>query len=114
MYDQPVCIRYKYIYMYACMCIQIFNSKKILLPNQQSTSVVLYVLRADGVLAGHAVYNVHAVPMTGNNADGSGGDLWPNAGLEMKKKHKLQFVGLVARCSRINLAGDSKNSSQLC
>ena len=30
--------------------------------------MVLYVLRADGVLAGHAVYNVHAVPMTGNNA----------------------------------------------
>ena len=47
--------------------------------------MVLYVLRADGVLAGHAVYNVHAVPMTGNNADGSGGDLFPNAGLEMKK-----------------------------
>ena len=69
--------------------------------------MVLYVLRADDVLAGHAVYNVHAVPMTGNNADGSGGDLAPNAGLEMKK-HKLQFVGLVARCSRINLAGNAK------
>ena len=51
--------------------------------------MVLYVLRADGVLAGHAVYNVHAVPMTGNNADGSGGDLAPNAGLEMKKKTQI-------------------------
>ena len=76
--------------------------------------MVLYVLRADGVLAGHAVYNVHAVPMTSNNADGSGGDLAPNAGLGMKKKHKLQFVGLVARCLRINLAGDAKNCSHLC
>ena len=71
---------------------QIFNSKKIPLPNQRSTSVVLYVLRADGVLAGHAVYNVHAVPMTGNNADGSGGDLFPNAGLEMKKNTNYNLL----------------------
>ena len=37
----------------------------------------------------------HAVPTNSNNADGSGGDLWPHALSEIKRS-QLQTVGLGA------------------
>ena len=62
--------------------------------------MVLDVLWTDDVLAGHARSPGpgHAAPTNSNNADGSGGDLWPHALSEIKRS-QLQTVGLGARGS---------------